>query len=187
VENVGPAVSATLDPADAPELAAVAAVTFPLACPPELTAADAATFVAENLSTEHFTTYLAEPDHHVLKAVDPATAAIVGYALLVDGEPNDPDVRAAIAVRPLTMVSKMYVLPGFHGRAVSAELMAAALQHGRDRGSALVWLGVNDQNLRAQRFYQKMGFTVVGRKSFLVNGKRCSDLVLARPPDDSGR
>jgi ribosomal protein S18 acetylase RimI-like enzyme len=41
---------------------------------------------------------------------------------------------------------------------------------------------VNEQNVRAQRFYQKMGFTVVGRKSFIVNGKRCSDYVLARPP-----
>jgi hypothetical protein len=27
-----------------------------------------------------------------------------------------------------------------------------------------------------------MGFTIVGRKSFVVGGKRCSDYVLARTP-----
>ncbi|OZG26649.1 GNAT family N-acetyltransferase [Williamsia sp. 1138] len=176
------AVAPTTDPADADELAAVAALTFPLACPPELSAADAAHFVAANLSADHFRSHLAGQDSHVLKAVDPASDSIVGYALLVDGEPTDPDVREAITARPLTMISKMYVLPRFHGRTVSARLMDAALSHGRTHGSALVWLGVNEQNVRAQRFYQKMGFAVVGRKSFVVNGKRCSDFVLARPP-----
>ncbi len=175
-------VTVTTDPADADELAAVAALTFPLACPPELTAADAALFVADNLSALHFRSHLADQNSHVYKAVDPASDSIVGYALLVDGDPTDPDVREAITARPLTMISKMYVLPGFHGRAVSTGLMDAALSHGRASGSALVWLGVNDQNVRAQRFYRKMGFAVVGRKSFVVNGKRCSDFVLARPP-----
>lgn len=175
-------VTLTTDPADADELAAVAALTFPLACPPELSATDAAHFVADNLSTHHFRSHLADPDSHVFKAVEPESGAIVGYALLLDGEPTDPDVCEAITARPLTMISKMYVLPGFHGRAVSAGLMDAALSHGRTRHSALVWLGVNEQNVRAQRFYEKMGFTVMGRKSFIVNGKRCSDYVLARPP-----
>lgn len=180
--DIHPAVSHTVDPADADELAALAAITFPLACPPELTAADAAHFVANNLTAHHFSAYMADVDQHVFKYVDPDTGSIAGYALLVDGEPTDADVLAAIPQRPLTMVSKMYVLPGFHGKNVSAELMAAALDHARDQGSALLWLGVNEQNIRAQRFYRKMGFDAVGHKTFEVNGTVCSDFIFARSP-----
>lgn len=175
-------VTATVDPADALELAAVAAATFPLACPPELTPADIEHFVSTNLSADDFTSFLAAPDHHVFKAIDPPTGSIAGYALVVDGDPTDADVLAAVPQRPLTMVSKMYVLPGFHGKHVSAGLMAAALAHAREHGSALVWLGVNEQNLRAQKFYRKMGFDVVGRKTFTVNGTVCHDFIFARTP-----
>lgn len=176
------AVTLTVDPADATELASVAAATFPLACPPELTPADIAHFVSTNLTAGDFAILLAATDHHVFKAVDPATGSIVGYSLLIDGEPTDDDVLAAVPQRPLTMVSKMYVLPGFHGGHVSAGLMSAALAHARERGSALVWLGVNEQNLRAQKFYRKMGFEAVGRKTFTVNGTVCHDFIFARTP-----
>jgi ribosomal protein S18 acetylase RimI-like enzyme len=175
-------VAVTGDPADADELAEVAAATFPLACPPELTAEDVADFVTNNLSPRNFLAYMAAPDQHVFTAIDTSSGRIVGYALLVDAEPDDSDVRAAITERPLTMVSKLYVLPGFHGRSVSTALMSAAFVHAAERGSARIWLGVNQQNRRAQRFYEKMGFAVVGRKTFVVNGKTCNDFVLARTP-----
>ncbi|HEY9312357.1 GNAT family N-acetyltransferase [Williamsia sp.] len=167
---------------DADELASVAAVTFPLACPPELTIADINQFVADNLTADHFRAFIADPTHHVFKAVDPETSSIAGYALVIDEEPTDPDVLAAITTRPLTMVSKMYVLPGHHGRHASTELMSAALGHAAAAGSELVWLGVNQKNLRAQRFYRKMGFEVVGHKTFQVNGAICNDFIFARTP-----
>jgi ribosomal protein S18 acetylase RimI-like enzyme len=178
-------VAVTGDPADAGdagELADLAADTFPLACPPELTTADVADFVANNLAPRNFRAYMADPEQHVFTATDTASGRIVGYMLLVDSEPDDSDVLAALPERPLTMVSKLYVLPGFHGRSVSTALMSAAFAHAAERGSARIWLGVNQQNLRAQRFYEKMGFAVVGRKTFVVNGKSCNDFVLARTP-----
>lgn len=172
----------TVEPSDAAELAAVAAATFPLACPPELTADDITHFVSTNLTAAHFAAFVVDPDHHVFKAIDPDTASIVGYALVIDGEPTDDDVLAALPERPLTMISKMYVLPGFHGRNTGRGLMSAALAHARERDSARVWLGVNEQNLRARKFYHKMGFDIAGRRTFSVNGTVCSDFVYARPP-----
>ncbi|MEO6997186.1 MAG: GNAT family N-acetyltransferase, partial [Terracoccus sp.] len=44
-----------------------------------------------------------------------------------------------------------------------------------------VWLGVNQQNERAQRFYAKSGFTVVGTKRFLVGDRYEDDFVMERP------
>lgn len=50
----------------------------------------------------------------------------------------------------------------------------------RDRGSVVAWLGVNQHNHRAQRFYTKMGFTRVGEKTFDLNGNVEHDYVLSR-------
>ncbi|MDG4665127.1 GNAT family N-acetyltransferase [Mycobacterium sp. 236(2023)] len=161
------------------ELAEVAALTFPLACPPSVGPADIAAFIDENLSPARFDDYLADPDRAVLTAVD--DTRILGYAIMIRGVPDDPDVEGAVTVRPTVELSKMYVLPDSHGSAVSAALMAAALDHARTLGAASVWLGVNQRNVRAQRFYAKHGFTVAGTKTFRLGGHWEQDYVMVRP------
>jgi RimJ/RimL family protein N-acetyltransferase len=43
-----------------------------------------------------------------------------------------------------------------------------------------VWLGVNQLNERAQRFYAKSGFSKVGTKRFLVGDRYEDDYVFER-------
>ncbi|MEV6768703.1 GNAT family N-acetyltransferase [Nocardia sp. NPDC051030] len=163
-------------PDDANELGDVAAATFPMACPPESTPEDIAAFIAEVLSPNRFQDYLADPARTVLKAL--ADEKIIGYALLNTAEPADPDVAKVIELRPITELSKMYVLAGHHGNGVSAALMQAALDSAREDGSAGVWLGVNQKNARAQRFYGKHGFQIVGTKTFMVGSQQHHDYVM---------
>lgn len=164
--------------ADAAELSKVAAVTFPLACPPTTTPEDMAAFIAEVLSEERFREYLADPARIVLKAA--LDTRIVGYALLNRGEPANPAVAEVITGRPVIELSKLYVLPGFHGDGVSAALMGEAVTTARDTGSVAVWLAVNQENARAQRFYGKQGFARVGTKDFMVGTRLHHDYVMER-------
>ncbi|TSD96003.1 GNAT family N-acetyltransferase [Skermania sp. ID1734] len=163
---------------DAEALSDVAAATFPLACPPDATAEDIAAFVDEVLSIESFGDYLSDPAVTVLKATN--NGKIVGYTMLVDREPEDPNVARVLNVRPTLEISKMYVLPDQHGTGVSTALMAAAIEHARSSSYAGVWLGVNEHNARAQRFYTKNGFTTVGTKKFLVGSRSHHDFVMQR-------
>jgi tRNA (guanine37-N1)-methyltransferase len=59
--------------------------------------------------------------------------------------------------------------------------MAASLDAARARGAAGVWLGVNGENLRAQAFYRRSGFEVVGDRTFRVGDQQHHDLVLHHP------
>lgn len=152
--------------ADLPELADVAARTFPLACPPSVSVDNIAAFIDENLSEDRFRQYLADPDRAVLVVRE--EARMVGYAMLV---------RAGDGIE----LSKIYVLPGSHGAGASAALMAAALDTARELGVESVWLGVNQQNQRAQRFYAKQGFTVTGTRTFQLGESVENDYVMARP------
>jgi ribosomal protein S18 acetylase RimI-like enzyme len=165
--------------ADLPELAGVAARTFPLACPPSVTAENIAAFIDENLSQARLRDYLADPDRAVLAARD--GGRIVGYAMLIRGVPDDDDVQQAVTLRPAVELSKMYVLPDCHGAGVSAALMTAALTQATDLAAKSVWLGVNQHNQRAQRFYAKHGFSINGTKTFRLGANIEDDYVMVRP------
>lgn len=173
--------------ADLPELAAVAAATFPLACPPSSTPDNIAAFIAEHLSEQRFGEYLGDPERILLVARDDAaharsgnTRAIVGYAMLIRGVPDDEDVQRAVTVRPAVELSKIYVLPDRHGAGAAATLMTEALQRAATLGFSSVWLGVNQKNQRAQSFYTKHGFTVSGTKTFRLGTDIENDYVMVR-------
>lgn len=166
-------------PDDARALADLAAATFPLACPPSSDPQDQAAFVAAHLSAEAFARYLADPARDLLVA-DAGADGLVGYTMLVLGEPSDPDVAAAVTTRPTAELSKCYVLGEQHGAGVGRRLMELTLEVARGRSLPGVWLGVNDANARAQAFYRRHGFEVVGERTFQVGAAREHDLVLTR-------
>jgi ribosomal protein S18 acetylase RimI-like enzyme len=172
------AVTAAVE-ADLAEIADVAARTFPLACPPSVTPQNIIAFIDENLSQARFRDYLADPNRAVLAARD--EGRIVGYVMLIRGVPDDDDVQQAVTLRPAVEVSKLYVLPDSHGAGISAALMTAALQHAGDLEAKCVWLGVNQLNQRAQRFYTKHGFTINGTKTFRLGAGIENDYVMVRP------
>ena len=164
--------------ADAPALAELAAATFHLACPPDTTAQAVADHLRDVLAEANFRTMLSDPDRLVLVA--DSEGLLRGYTALVFEEPRDADVHAVIGLRPTVELSKCYVLAGSHGGGVAPALMAATLRAARDRGAAGAWLGVNELNARAIRFYQKHGFAEVGRKTFALGGVLENDFVLER-------
>jgi ribosomal protein S18 acetylase RimI-like enzyme len=159
-------------------LAVLAAATFPLACPPHTTDEAKAAFIATHLSQANFDTYLADPARDILLAEIEGEA--VGYTMLVFAEPSDPDVASALTVTPSIELSKFYVLAGHHGQGIASALMTETIAAAQKRGAAAVWLGVNEENARANRFYEKNGFAKVGTKRFLVGGRYEDDFVRER-------
>ena len=164
---------------DAGRLAALAAVTFPLACPPQSRPEDIAAHLANTLSEPNFRAYLADPEVTVL--VIDADGELRGYSLLVARPTRDPEVAAVLSELPCTELSKCYVHPDHHGLGASAELMHASIGAAAAAGARGLWLGVNSQNARAIRFYEKSGFRKVGTKSFQLGDTVEHDFVMERP------
>ena len=163
---------------DATGLGELAKVTFPLACPPGSAPEAIADYIAGNLTAAKFAGYLADEARSILVAED--EGGLRGYTMLVSGEPVDTDVAFALSIRPTIELSKVYVLAGSHGKGVSAPLMAATLDEARARGAVGIWLGVNQLNGRAQRFYEKRGFRVVGEKTFTLGPELHHDFTMER-------
>ncbi len=178
--------SLTVGPArvrEAEQIADVAAVTFPLACPPGSTQESIEAFIEEVLSAERFHEYLADPSRTVLAARK--EDSIVGYTMLIHGAPADPNVGQVLSHVPTIEVSKMYVMPTHHGGDVSEALISGAVTTASEMGCSGLWLGVNQENTRARRFYTKHGFVIVGTKTFTVGDEVHDDFVMERALDIS--
>ena len=162
---------------DAALLHEIAAATFPLACPPDTLPESIEAFISANLSVDAFARYLADPERDLFLGTIDGTPS--GYTMVVYGEPSDADVAASVALRPTAELSKCYALREAHGTGLAAALVDSSADAARARGAQSLWLGVNQQNVRAKRFYEKCGFLVVGTKKFRVGERYEDDFVCA--------
>ncbi|MCB7137991.1 GNAT family N-acetyltransferase [Cellulosimicrobium marinum] len=170
-------------PDDVPALVALAALTFPLACPPDATPEAMAEHVATHLSPERFRGWAASAAHALLlvEPDGPGEVAPSGYALLVRGVLDAEDVAAVVGHDETVELSKIYVHPDAQGTGAAGALMEAALAVAAELGPGLtVWLGTNGLNARAQAFYRKYGFALVGERAYVVGGERHEDVVMVR-------
>jgi ribosomal protein S18 acetylase RimI-like enzyme len=55
--------------------------------------------------------------------------------------------------------------------------MSVAVEDAKAVGAQSVWLGVNQHNERANRFYERNGFVVVGERKFQVGDSLEEDFV----------
>lgn len=188
--RVRPAVAEDVD-----ELAALAAETFPLACPDHLPPEDVAAFVAENLSPHRFRQYLADTGRFLVLVAE-LDGALAGYTLTVlprtaDEAPYSADVAAVVTARPVAELSKIYVRQRAHGSGISQALMDATLAELAERTVegqplAAAWLGTNARNRRARKFYGRTGWQHAGSRRFTVGGRVEDDVVYVRPLVESG-
>src|SRR5699024_10313133 len=125
-------------PADAPELADVAAATFLLACPPGFPPEAAEEFIAANLTEERFRAWAKSRRHQVWLAE--IAGAVIGYTLVVLDQPGPAGTEPEGRIGDL---SKVYVLPEHHGIGVAHRLMDATLAGAARAGMTRLWLGVN--------------------------------------------
>ncbi|WP_433793692.1 GNAT family N-acetyltransferase [Actinoplanes sp. CA-252034] len=156
----------------------LAARTFGLACPPGTAQADIDAFIAKNLSVESFAGYLADPAR--ILALVSVDGEPTGYSMLVGGPIADPDVAAVVDQATSIELSKFYLAPERHGTGAAAALMTATLAAASGTGAASCWLGVNQRNVRAAKFYAKHGFEIVGVKRFLVGSEWHDDHIRQR-------
>ncbi len=169
---------------DAAEAAWLAALTFPLACPAGTLPADMAAHIAHKLTPAHFRAWATSPEHALLVHDD--GTRLLGYALLVRGAPGGPAEAGALREAtgreaPYVELSKIYVHPDALGGGVAGTLMRGAVDAAAELGPGLpFWLGTNEANERAQAFYRKSGFEVIGRRTFVVGGVEHDDVVLRR-------
>ncbi|MFZ1700198.1 MAG: GNAT family N-acetyltransferase [Pyrinomonadaceae bacterium] len=164
---------ATID--DAKLLTDLAYTTFwdafahhPKNAPDDLKAYMRQAFNAEQIAAE-----LAEPTSIFLIAEIEGEPA--GYAKLNIDTTED----GITAARPIEL-NRLYAHQQFLGKGIGQSLMEACFNLAAERDHDVMWLGVWEYNPRAQRFYEKNGFAVVGRHTFQLGSDPQTDLLMQK-------
>lgn len=77
-------------------------------------------------------------------------------------------------------IQRFYISHEFHGQGIAQKLMDACLDEARKRNYQTIWLGVWEHNIRAQRFYEKLGFKQVGTHVFQLGNDPQIDWVMEK-------
>lgn len=158
---------------DASLLSELAARTFSETFAADNTPEDLAEYITTSFSLARLTTELEDPASTFLIAEVGGSAA--GYARLHDGEPE----KSIEGANPVELV-RLYVLREWLGRGIGEQLMRACLDAARQAGHETIWLGVWERNARAQAFYRKWNFRIVGEHVFPLGSDLQRDFVMER-------
>ncbi len=130
-------------------------------------------YMRQAFSPEQITEELADKNSIFLIAEINGKAA--GYAKLIVGSIED----GITASRPIEL-SRLYSHQEYIGKGVGPKLMDACFARATKDNHDVMWLGVWEYNPRAQRFYEKNGFRVVGRHTFQLGSDPQTDLLMQR-------
>ena len=102
---------------------------------------------------------------------------IVGFALLTRGS-SEPCVAhlGSAAVE----LQRLYVHPDCHGQGVGKRLAMELEDMARNQGFTYMWLGVWEDNHKAQKVYEGLGYKLVGEHDFVVGGDVQTDHIMLK-------
>lgn len=156
--------------ADANLVSVLGAVTFYQAYFEQDTSANLANYCAESFALNKIREELENPNStfFILYLNEKA----VGYAKLRNAEKP-----AGVAQNSIEL-QRIYLLERFWGKSVGALLLNHCLKSAQQKGFQALWLGVWEENKRAQNFYEKFGFRQVGNLTFPYGDTVGINLVL---------
>jgi ribosomal protein S18 acetylase RimI-like enzyme len=130
---------------------------------------DLAAFLAQHTAT-HWAEQIRDPAFAVRIAEQEQEA--VGLAKL--GPVKLPVEEPALSLE----LRQLYVLPQARGSGVAASLTDWVISNARSRGARNLYLSVFTENLRAQKFYSRLGFVEVGPVVFMVGNQADEDVIM---------
>ena len=77
-------------------------------------------------------------------------------------------------------IQRIYVIEPMKGKRIGKALFEKCCEIGREKGYTTLWLGVWDKNIKAQKFYEKIGMKNVGTTDFADGKNEFINFVFAR-------
>ena len=109
---------------------------------------------------------------------------VVRYKLQNDSMAEDKiiidNIEPGINAEKPVELSRLYAHQKRIGQGVGQMLMDACVERARAENCDVMWLGVWEYNPRAQRFYEKNGFRIVGSHVFQLGEDAQTDLLMQR-------
>ncbi|UUX32776.1 GNAT family N-acetyltransferase [Fundicoccus culcitae] len=162
-----------VDVAQVETLVALSRTTFIETFAEHNTEEDLNNYLAANLTVEKLTAELQNPesvfyffmdDHHPVGFIKINIGAAQSEAM---GETS-------------LEVERIYLLKETKGKGFGRTLIEKAEEIARENGKSKIWLGVWEHNQSALRFYERMGYVIVGEHTFYMGDDPQKDYVMEK-------
>lgn len=100
---------------------------------------------------------------------------IVGYVKL-----NFGNAQTELQDNNSLEIERIYVLQAYQGKKVGQLLFEKATQVAGENNLHYIWLGVWEENLRAQKFYKKNGFIEFDKHIFKLGSDEQTDIMMKK-------
>ena len=130
-------------------------------------------YLSESLSETRLSEELANESSAFYFALD--ADKVIGYLKL-----NFGDAQTEWSEAPSMEIERIYVLKTHHGKEAGKAILDFALNQASERKLTMVWLGVWEKNLRAIRFYEKHGFRIFSKHTFMLGDDEQTDLMMKK-------
>lgn len=160
-------------PGDLALLREIAETVYRNTFAPHCTQEDMDAYAAKAFSEEQLLTELQNPDSLFYFGLEGERA--VGYIKLNHG-PAQTELQDDAAIE----VERLYLLPEHQGKGYGGKLLQLGIDYAKAQGKAYVWLGVWENNLRAQRLYEKHGFYRFSQHPFPMGEDIQTDYLLRK-------
>ena len=162
-------------PKDVPSIAALGAKVFSTTFGYSMPTSDLETYLETAYSPSSVATDLSNPSVDIIVAVNKQDS-VVGFAQLTQGT-TEPCLEGS--EKPIEL-QRLYVSPEYHGAGVGRKLVDRVEGMAGEMGFVTLWLGVWEENLKAQMVYAKFGFERVGSHDFRMGECVQTDWILSK-------
>lgn len=146
-------------------------LTFGHSVPPE----DLTAYLDEAYSVPATAKEITNPNKDMIVASD-SENQIIGFVLLTRGT-TDPCLEG---LNKTIELQRLYVHPRAHGGGIGKHLARHVEEMAREQAFEHLWLGVWEENVKATKIYEKLGFTKVGTHDFKTGQVVQTDLIMAK-------
>ncbi|KEF57961.1 uncharacterized protein A1O9_05883 [Exophiala aquamarina CBS 119918] len=133
-------------------------------------------YLDESYSATAIRQDVGHPNKNMIVATTPDNA-IVGFALLTRGT-SEPCIDY---IDNKVELQRIYVHLDHHGLGIGKALVGRIEDMAREQGFKHIWLGVWEENLKARRVYEKLGYTFAGDHDFTIGEVVQTDHIMIKP------
>lgn len=148
---------------DVKQLAEIAKLTFPLACPPTAQEKNLTPYINKNLNEGVFENYINnKKDYLLIAQID---HRIAGFGLLQDIHSDE------------TELSRLYLLPDYHGLGIGTQIANKLIQFATEKEISYLTLCVYKHNNKAKNLYENLGFVYKEEYKFIMGDEIHDDKI----------
>ncbi len=147
---------------DAIPLAELARTTFKQSHGHSASESEINNYMSLNFLEAVFNEELSDPNNRYYLIYD--DQKLVGYSKLILNTSTN-----SVAEQNIAKLERIYVLEEAHGLGLGKRLFDVNVKFARENNQSGIWLFTWIENHRAIRFYQKLGFQIVGKYDFRIS------------------